>query len=221
MDNQNRHFLALTLIASCILICYSAGCVAPKPEARDEVSPNFPNNVGSFWVYEVFDSNDQLVDTARVEIVGTIQIKPEEVASVWKHQKSDSVWYRYVRVHGNRVIEYPRLDGVGASTLYRFPISVGDSWSSNPAWNDYSEVMAVDSSTHPAFHDRPAFYIVRHWETPVSVGNHDTWLIPDVGIIKSNLFSVSGVDSVREKWELIECSVVEDGDSVNPSFKTH
>jgi len=218
MQNPANHWKALSIIAMITMMTHVWSCESPDRESRHCDTKEFPNAVGSVWFYEILDSNGEVTDTAKVEIVGEVQIKKGECASIWKHQRSDSIWYRYFRVKGKRVIEYPQLDGVGANTLYTFPLGVGKRWISNPAWNDISLVVGIDSVTHPAFADRHSYHIVRHWETGKSFGDYDTWFIPEIGIIRSNLFKVNDVDTISERWELIECSVVEETDSVNQAL---
>lgn len=204
--------LSLAALACVIVISCSE---SPTPTNTVEASELFPNSTGCVWKYAAYDSISGSTDTVTVEIVGSIKLSNGEHAAVWKHQKSDTIWYRYISLNGSRVVEYPEITGGSANLIYRFPLTVGKKWISNHFWADTSRIVRCDSTGHPACTLGAAFLVERSWSAGASYGFANTWFVPGVGIIQSDLFSVNSVDTTRETWELISCSLVENIDSTN------
>ncbi len=205
------------------LICMAAGSCSESspPVAKVLASELFPNTVGCTWRYAAFDSITGRADTVTVEIVGSITLTNGAEAAVWRHQKSDTIWYRYLSTQGRRVVEYPEISGGSANLVYIFPMTIGTEWVSNPRWADTSHVVKSDSARHPACALGAAYLVERSWSAGVSHGFADTWFIPKVGIIGSDLFSANSVDTTRETWELISCSLVENIDSTRTNLIDH
>lgn len=211
-DWVERFVPVLSLIA---LICIVAGSCSESSPPVEKVlaSEFFPNTVGCTWQYSAYDSITGRTDTVTVEIVGSVKLTNGAEAAVWRHQKSDTIWYRYLSTQGRRVVEYPEISGASANLVYVFPMTIGTEWVSNPLWADTSHVVMSDSARHPACTLGAAYFVERSWSAGVSHGFADTWFVPKVGIIQSDLFSVNSVDTTRETWELISCSLVENIDS--------
>jgi hypothetical protein len=198
------------------LILVLLGCSEAPERSSVRADESFPNSVGSQWVYAVFDSMANSWDTVRVDIISTVDIGFGDRASVWRYTRSDAVWHRYMRTAGRRVLEYHNPDRTAASTLYIFPLQVGNRWISNPTWHDTSFVTMIDTVPSLSRVFENAFFIERKWQASGSSGRADTWFVPRIGIVKLNLWATTSMDTTRELWELIDCKVEIPPDSSLP-----
>lgn len=170
---------------------------------------DFPNTVGTNWVYAIYDSVRQQADTVDITIIGS-RFDPfgTTITTLWFQSSAysglGSVGYYKdtVRLYG----------GWGFGRTFVFPLVVGKSWGFDfrRGW-DSVRVVSLDSITVPAGQfSKCLFLLGRSYQVgPVATYYTKTWFVPKIGIIK--MYTYGGSAGPRETsvvWSLLRYHIV-------------
>jgi len=149
--------------------------------------PNYPYNIGSKWVYSVYDSIMQRNYTETVEITGTTQLNNGTNVKVFKHTFSlnkDSATYLYLMENADTLTFLQDISGNYNLTdrRYVYPIIVGNQWLGVSNIDNYNvvsdEQVTVPSGNFNTFKITRNLSVTNYylWETE--------WYSPSIGMIK-------------------------------------
>ena len=165
----------------------------------------FPNTVGSYWVYERYDSLAEKKDTVTVSITGDTLIYGDNY-NVWNYIYSYRIDTLLVLQTNDSVIFYnPRIDRI--TQIYIVPFETGDIWT-NPDHNvDSSYVSDVLDLTIDGINYHDAVFIERNAHDWNDYLTENIWIKPGIGLIKlERTHFVFGPYKI-ESWFLIEKSI--------------
>jgi hypothetical protein len=172
---------------------------------------DFPNTIGSRFVYSYFDSVSMASDTVVASIVGMTaldgtpacqSLSGRKEATVWEYTYSSKTDSKYVYVSGDTVKICSDLNTWWGNTFYVFPLKVGKGWKGDFP-TDTSTVVDRVAISVPAGEFSHAFVIEEKWGALNDYGHVLTWLVPKVGMIKTHRRGWS-FGLANETWELIE-----------------
>lgn len=128
-------FLAL-LLNSCQEA--SINPYVPGPPEKYPTIADFPNTVGSWWEYEVYDSLNSYFDYIHVEITSEIKNPNGQKATIWQYTtRGQLIQEDIVAIEGDTVKIYnyfmviDSLTNFSVKNLIVFPLKVGSSWISS------------------------------------------------------------------------------------------
>lgn len=177
-----------------------SGCMQ-EPECNLTNPGYFPNEVGTRWIYDRFDSLAMERTTLRVEIVRDSVWKDGSIYKMWVFDKSNLYDTLYVRSTADSVLFYRYLEGSPEEVML-IPLSVGQSWV-HPVWvRDSTRVIAKDLIKVQGINYPDAYRIHRRLFAFNDYRTDDRWFVPHVGIVKlENWHYLFGWIS-KENWFL-------------------
>lgn len=195
-----KPIITLILIAISIVL-FSCG---DKSTGTSPSNDYFPNEVGSVWVYAVYDSlMEQSYDmTVSIADSGTVN---EIAATLWVFSGNGEIDTQYVVVSGDTVTFFPG-DHSTFLKMYVFPLSLGNSWNCGESciWN-YA-VDRIEPIEVPAGAFANAYHIDGDFFNPNVRGINSEWMVPGVGAVRIYRYSFCTVCSpmvdTNEIWEL-------------------
>jgi hypothetical protein len=161
----------------------------------------FPNDVGSYWEYQCFDSISSISDTIFVRIKSTVH-ENGKIYSVWTTEKSSIIF--------DTALVYTSQDSViirGSTIFYSekiilLPYKLNSKWNSSGTMGDTSIVegtFTIDALE--------TFKISRRvFGIDLSLDDME-WLAPYVGIMRKNIKEFNIIKPINESWNLIDYSV--------------
>ncbi len=178
--------IVLAALLTGTLLLY--GCVEDKTPVGSKPIPDaFPNAVGMLWVYEVYDSLAQTLDTVMISVTDSLDMSGHLPGLQWRMYWTigDSVVDRYVIVKGDTV-EFLADTTAEPTHLEHlvYPIELGAQWT-GPSFADTSRVTDTGTASVPAGNFMGSAYIERSWEIDFEGGGKrsETWIAPNVGIV--------------------------------------
>lgn len=164
----------------------------------------FPNSIGTEWVYQLVDTLIDLVDTVTVRVVGKIQMPPYDSVMVWAYEGREYVDTMFVAVDGQIVTEF--FDTLVVMPFvhwpYEFPMTVGRHWGivtfdPIPQVDDKAPVITPYRSFRSGFHYRMAGgFFNDYWSV-------EDWLVPGVGVATRKFTSWSLWPVAAQEWTLL------------------
>lgn len=175
-----------------------------------EYAYTFPNSVGTFWKYKVYDSFERRLDTVTISVVAHDKFDDGTVVNIWaykyKYKLADT---NYVSIINNEVRIYPygslSLNNRFYIKHYILPIALDKIW---PNLNiaDTSKVIQKQNISVIAGNFIDALCIQRNFKTFPGFNNtvETEWFIPEIGIILRDYRNTqSGSLPQIEHWELL------------------
>ena len=152
---------------------------------------DFPNTIGTEWVYATYDSVHQQADTVDITIIGSTSDSLGTLTTFL------SIKSKTLTESGN--VEYKHdtvtvFGGAGFSRMYIFPLIVGKSWGYDYGLGgDSVKVISLDSVSVPAGKFSHSFVLrERAYQVgPVAWYITQTWFVPKIGIIKMYTYGSS------------------------------
>jgi len=145
----------------------------------------FPNSIGSEWVYQLVDTLIDLVDTVTVRVVGKFQSQFFDSVMVWAYEGREYMDTVFVGTNGPIVSVF--FDTLAVMPFvawpYEFPMAVGRHWgiatfAPIPQVDDKAPVSTPARNFSSAFHYRASgLWLNDFWSV-------DDWLVPGVGVVK-------------------------------------
>lgn len=164
----------------------------------------FPNNIGSVWIYSVYDSLTERSYDMTVSIADTATLWDMPV-TLWVFESDGNFDTMYVFVEDDTVT-FQAVRSQGLAKRYVFPLSVGNEWDCGETcfW-DYSvdQKGAIDV---PARTFANAYHIDGNSYMPNAFGYRSEWYVPYIGMVRIYRYSFCTVYSPmvdpNEIWEL-------------------
>jgi hypothetical protein len=197
------YFLLILLLTLLTASCQKRSTGINGPEDRG--LEDFPNTVGSRFVYFYFDSVSMSSDTVVASIVGMITFDSTKQATVWEYTYSSKTDSKYVYISDDTVKICNDVNTWWGNTIYVFPLKVGKGWKGDFV-TDTSTVIDTVAISVPAGEFSHAFVIEEKWGALNDYGQVLTWFVPKVGMIKKHGRGWS-FGLANETWELIEYEI--------------
>lgn len=165
----------------------------------------FPNTRGTFWVYLRHDSVANRTDSVRVHVHDQVILPGGIRATVWQRvaYPGPTIDTLYVMQSEDTIRILREPEWVRVNTMYVFPFVQGRGWRGEYGF-DSSTVMRMGTVTTSGGTFARGFLLVRDFALLNEYGHSETWLVPNVGIVKlyrrEHLFSYM----TRETWELLQ-----------------
>lgn len=190
---------------------------------KDTIKPNtkaseyFPNKVGDYWEYDVYDSsqargfpysNYPRNYTVKINISGIKKLVDGNDATVWEYEYPWGKELNYIRISGDTIKIY---DTVYSATirdlefpreLYIFPYKNNQTWNGKLLQVDNYSVSTVStlSTNSDTFTD--CFLIFHHYEGPNIEYNDKYWFKPNIGLLKKYKHQYNLAPLDIELWQL-------------------
>lgn len=133
-----------------VFVMLSASCSKDTIKPNKEASEYFPNTIGDYWEYDVYDSLNNNNYTLKVEIIDSIKLSDHKYANIWKYQYPNKAELRYIRIESDSVKVYDSLALKSISyinyplDLFILPFYLGENWKSK---NFVIDTFFVDSKS--------------------------------------------------------------------------
>ena len=162
----------------------------------------YPMTIGTHWTYNVLDTNMNVIDTLIVTIAADTVTTQGQPATVWTYDygsrvDSEIVWMSTSSIHHRSPMPFP-------STYYcTFPLSIGDEWGVVHIV-PVPEIVDKGAVSVPAG-DFQAGFLHRWGDNAVNYAwSIDSWLVPNVGLVKRRLSIANLGPMVTVHWELTD-----------------
>jgi hypothetical protein len=178
-------------------------------------SEDFPNSLGSRWIYATYDSLTQVQDTVEVRVIEVTQVElwgESQPATRWRLTPAlnDSIWYVIISGDTVRVLSGDEERVLGFRFMYLFPLEVGSRWDPEGACLDSTEVVVRKDVPIPDGAERTAYFLQSKGFCVNNSVKEENWFAPGVGILWMN-WRVKWVGVSRnETWELISFEIASD-----------
>lgn len=196
-------FLFFTfLVLSLTVCCHKKSTCTDKGEL-----PDFPNTIGSKFVYLFFDSLSMFSDTVTVRIKGMVPSYPYGRATIWEYVWNSEVDTGFVFFVGDTVKVGVDPMSCWRTSTYVLPLEVGGVWE-GAFEGDTNVVLDQVPTSVPAGDFSDAFLIREAWVVMHENGQVLTWFVPKVGIMKKHYKAmVSTYIFDNEIWELLDYEI--------------
>jgi hypothetical protein len=200
----------LIYISSVIFLLASvlAACQKEVIKPNKEASEYFPNKVGNYWIYELYDSTSAKQYDVIVKITDTKKLVDGKGATIWVYEYPWGFDTNYVRITQDTVKVY---DKFRTETIYnlKFPLKIflipfqdGQRWDGKLIAIDSSNVKAKSSISTSAKEFKNGFSIYHHYIGP-NLEYNDTYdFIPKIGMVKVYYNHYDLAPPTRVLWQL-------------------
>jgi hypothetical protein len=165
----------------------------------------FPNNIGTWWKYKVFDSIYYRLDTVTINIVGNTKLDDGTDVSVWAIKSllnGNDTNYVSNKSDGIRIYQFIRAAN-GAIKKYLFPITVGSKWITGNILDTNRVTQQGSISVIAGTFN--GYRINRDVNIPPGLNRiiEEEWFVPNIGMVSRNYaeFGTGGIAAF--KWELV------------------
>jgi len=195
------------IIIPILLITYllttSSSC---KKTPIIEFSKEFPDNIGTWWQYKVYDSIYNTLDTVTIRVIGYGKLDNGDNATVWAiHSILNGADTNYVTNKSDGIRIFPdKLTTAYPDKRYLFPLVVGNKWITQNIL-DTNRVTQKGSISVVAGTFSDGYRIQRNTMEPpgLYVIQEDEWFVPNIGMVYRN-YGWYGTPGVFHKtWELV------------------
>jgi hypothetical protein len=200
-----------------LLFFFISSCQKDTVKPNIESSEYFPNKVGNYWEYVVYDSieargtpysNYSRNYTVKINITGIKKLVDGINATVWEYEYPWGFDTNYVRITQDTVKVY---DKFRTETIYnlKFPLKIflipfqeGQRWDGKLIAIDSSNVKAKPSISTSAKEFKNGFSIYHHYIGP-NLEYNDTYdFIPKIGMVKVYYNHYDFATPTRVLWQL-------------------
>ncbi len=193
---------------------------------KDTTQPNqsnhpgseyFPNTVGDYWEYDVYDSsyvrdhpNYPKQYTVKVRIIGSKKLVDGKDAIIWQYQYPWGNDTNYVRVIGDTIeifdliysryiedLNFPRL-------IFIQPFGVNKRWDGKLLYMDSSRVISQSDVTMKFQVFNNCFDIYHYYLGPNLEFKDDYWFKPNIGFVKIYYHQYNMGPTLIQMWQLKE-----------------
>ena len=194
--------LIIPLLLAIYLLSTSSSC---KKTPVTEFNKEFPNTIGTWWKYKVYDSINSQLDTITITIVGSAKLSNGETATIWQIKSLfNIVDTNYVYSGNNIVIDYHYKDASTLLKKYIFPLNIGSNWV-NLNYADTSKVTLKNAINVIAGNFTESYLIKRDYKSfpGYNVFKEDEFFVPNVGVVKKSIFVITLGTLINQNWELV------------------
>lgn len=201
-----------------------------EPAEAPELVVPFPNQVGTYWVYEVVDSVHKMTDTITISIVDTVTMPGVEgVASVWTCQPTPhyvgappSIYYVIAdpetgtgsQIDTVRTYFWSEVVQPWLISIFPLPLDPGDNWISDLRYMyDSTYVEELIDVSVPAGEFSDVFRLTQVYSCGDECGaTYTYWWQVGHGMIKSHLqewdhYDFPSEPNVVATWVLIDYNI--------------
>jgi hypothetical protein len=206
--------ITIISIISILMIIALNACSKDAIKGNSQASTYFPNSVGDYWEYDVYDSSQLLQQddlrnyTVKVSIVGTKKLLDNQDATIWQYQYPWGNDTNYVRIVGDTVkifdliysryledLSYPRQ-------IFLLPFEDKKRWDGKLLWIDSSHVSFITPLMTQFKTYDSCFKIYRHYIGPNIEDNDDYWFKPNVGMVMIHYNDYDFAPTTIRLWQL-------------------
>lgn len=196
--------LFFPIFFSILIISHSCSC--KKDSTVGSSNTEFPNTVGTFWKYKVYDSVFNNLDTVLIQVIGNTMLQNGDNAAIWSLH---SLYYgndtNYVTNKSDGInIYYNRYATSSIKERYVFPLALGKSWTGQLI-QDTIKVSEQGTVSVIAGIFSNAFKLNQDFRTypGLNITKQEEWFVPNIGMV-SRQYRYSGTAGVEnKKWELV------------------
>lgn len=164
----------------------------------------FPGEIGTTWVYSVYDSLTERSYDMTVTVVDSATLRDLPV-SVWVYYGDGRIDTQYVYRSADTVTTYSQ-SGWGFAKMYVFPVEVGKGWNCGESCRHDYIVDRRESIETPAGRFENAYHIEGHYFIPNDIEDSAEWFVPGVGAVWFYRFGMCSacypMIYVNQVWEL-------------------
>ncbi len=212
METHNVMILSVAILLFGLAACHK-DTMQPNP-SNHAASEYFPNTVGDYWEYEVYDSSDVRDHpnlprqyTVKVTITGTKKLADGKDALVWEYQYPDTtkeVFIRTypdsVRIYGTQSLTDPRSILFGE--IYVLPFVENKNWQGKLLYIDSFYVSELQNLTTSYGTYNNCFDIYRHYLGPNLEFKDHYWFKPNAGFVKIYYHQYNLGPTLIQIWQL-------------------
>jgi hypothetical protein len=171
----------------------------------------FPNRVGTAWVYEEIDSvtsapNTVTVtfDTVTVTIVNSGRLESGDLYTIWEFMSRNGIDTQYVVTTGERMsFQQDTIFSPLWDLYYDFPLAVGRTWGID-FFVPVPEVLDKGPVPTPVQHFASGFHTRMYGGGFNDYWTQEDWLVTGVGIAKSRRWQIGFIPWMNRTWTLID-----------------
>jgi hypothetical protein len=204
--------IPIALTVSILFIFFLNACSKEVIKNNSQASSYFPNLVGDYWEYNVYDSTEfqgtSRNYTVKVSIVGVKKLLDNQDAAIWQYQYPWGNDTNYVRIIGDTVkifdlvcsryledLSYPRK-------IFLLPFKNEESWDGKLLYHD-SYFVSFKPSLVTQFNSYDScFQIHYHYSGPNMDSNDDYWFKPNVGMVMIHYNDYNFAPITTRLWQL-------------------
>ncbi|RWZ88123.1 MAG: hypothetical protein EO766_09015 [Hydrotalea sp. AMD] len=199
----------MLLIFPALMLLF-ASCHKDTIKPNKEATEYFPNTVGNYWEYEVYDSS-QIRDhpnfprqyNVKIRITGITKLVDNKDATVWNYEYPWGNEINYYRIENDTIKVYDTVRAGGVAYIpfpnivFIQPFFNGQEWKSNALWTDS---FYVKKDTIEPF--KNVFQIRRKYIGQQTYYHTIYWFSPQVGFVKIYRDEINMGIRTSEIWTL-------------------
>lgn len=188
-----KQLISMTLFSTVLFLLLSS-CTKDTSKPNKEATEYFPNKVGNYWEYEVYDSTSSYPDvkkyTVKVSISGVKKLLDDIDAYIWQYEYPWGNDTNYVRIVGDTIKIFDRIysrtirDLQFPRNIFLIPFHDGQRWDGKLLAIDSSHVVFQPAISSPSESFTNGFKIYRHYLGPNLEYNDSYYFIPKIGMVK-------------------------------------
>ena len=170
----------------------------------------FPNNIGTFWKYKVYDSISNQIDTVIITVQNKTILNNGLEATVWLIESlvnlNDTNYVTNnsdgIKIYKNKIVSAPYIK------KYEFPLKVNKKWV-NINLLDTSKVI-LSINTNIIAGNFIETYLIRreYYSFPgFNYYKEEDYFVNNIGLIKRRLFENSLGTFKNQTWELLSYQI--------------
>ncbi len=199
----------LLIPISIISIFFLTSQSCKKHKTEEVYNAEFPNNVGTFWKYRVYDYSSNNLDTVTITVIGNTNLDNGDAVNIWENKSLfNPVTYNYVSNKSDGIRIYKnKLTSALPIKKYVFPLQVSNIWLTQNSL-DTNRVIAKKDTTILGNLYNNCFKINRNTFIPYGQYIKETeFFLPDIGMIYRNYDEINSGPVESMVWELISYSI--------------
>jgi hypothetical protein len=172
-------------------------------------NPEFPNSIGTFWRYRIYDNLSGDLDTVLITIIGNTKLDNGEPVNIWEIKSLiNHTVYNYVSSKSDGIRIYKNTLATAIPfKKYVFPLEVSGYWvTKNPL--DTNRVTEKKDTLILGRLYQNCYKISRNTFIPYGQYIRETeFFLPNVGMVYRNYDEISSGPVESKVWELINYSI--------------
>ena len=165
----------------------------------------FPNNIGTWWKYKVFDSLYYRLDTVTINVVGNTKLDDGTDVSIWAIKSllnGNDTNYVSNKSDGIRIYKFKQAS-YGIIKKYLFPMTVGSKWiTSNILDTNRVTQQGSISVIAGTFN---GYRVNRDTRIPpgLNIIKEEEWFVQNIGMVSRLYYTYDVTGIEHKKWELV------------------
>ncbi len=198
-----RKLLIPVLFAFAILL-QSNSC--KKNNTTPVYNTEFPNNIGTWWKYKVFDSATYLLDTVTINVIANTKLNDGTDVSIWAIKSlinGNDTNYVSNKSDGIRIYHFKFDLNNSPFKKYEFPLNVGKYWITR--YTIDTNRITLQGSISVIAGTFNGYRINRDVNIPPGLNRirEEEWFVQNIGMVSRHYNELSGGSGENKKWELV------------------